>query len=86
MTEVKQKLTVVEGTGGEASVPKTSNKINAVSMQGVYYYLETNLNEDFMEDFHNLPSEDIVNKYALVEVEVVDAKRDAQTPQRKQNS
>lgn len=67
-------------------MPKTSNKINAVSMQGVYYYLKTNLNEDFMEDFHNLPSEDIVNKYALVEVEVVDAKRDAQTPQRKQNS
>lgn len=41
MTEIKKKLPIVEGTGGEASVPKTSNKIKAVSMQGVYYYLNT---------------------------------------------
>jgi hypothetical protein len=86
MFVIKDKIPLVRGTGGDAFVPKTSNKINAVSIQGMDYYLNTDLNDEFMNDIHNLPSEKIIKRYALVEADVVDAEGEAQTPQDKQNS
>ena len=86
MSDVKDKIPIVEGTGGEASVPKVCNKINAISIQGVSYYLNTDLNEEFMNDFHNMPGEEIIKKYALVEADVVDGEGKGQTPQDKQSS
>lgn len=67
-------------------MPKTSNKINAVSIQGVDYYLNTDLDDEFMNDFHNLPGEEIIKKYALVEAEIVDAEKEAHISQDKRNS
>lgn len=83
MSEIKDKIPIVKSTGGEASVPKTSNKINAISIQGVAYYLNTELDEEFMDDFHNLPGEELVKKYSLVEANLVDAEREVQTLQDK---
>ena len=77
MFEIRDKIPIVKGTGGEASVPKTSNKINAVSIQGVDYYPNTDLDDEFMNGFHNLPSEEIIKKYALVEAEIVDTEKEA---------
>jgi hypothetical protein len=86
MSEVKEKTPIVEVTGGEASVPRVCNKINAISIQGVSYWLNTDLNDEFMNDFHNLPGEEIIKKYGLVEADVVDAETEGQTPQDKQSS
>jgi hypothetical protein len=86
MVDVKEKIPIVESTGGEASAPKVCNKINAISIQGVSYYLTTDLNDEFMNDFHNMPGEEMIKKYALVEADVVDAEKEAQTPQGKQSS
>jgi len=62
MSDVKQEIPIVEGAGGEASIPKVCNKINAISIQGVSYYLTTDLNDEFMNDFHNMPGEEIIKK------------------------
>jgi hypothetical protein len=67
-------------------VPKTSSKVNAISVDGVSYYLNTDLKDEFMNDFHNLPGEEIVKKYKLREAEVVDAEREGQASQGKQSS
>jgi hypothetical protein len=44
------------------------------------------LNEEFMNDFHNLSGEEIVRKYALVKADVVDGENEGQTPKDKQSS
>lgn len=86
MSVVHEKLPIIEGAGGEASVPKTSSKSNAISIQGVDYYLATDLTDEFMNDFHNLPGKELIKKYDLIEAEVVDAEREAQKPQDERNS
>lgn len=86
MSDVNEKIPIAEGTGGEASVPKVCHKINAISVDGVSYYLNTDLNDELMNDFYNLPSEEIVKKYKLREAEVVDAEREGQASQGKQRS
>ena len=86
MSDGKDKIPLVEGTGVEASLPKVCNKINAISIQGMSYYLNTDLNDEFMNDFHNLPGEEIIRKYALVEADVVDGENEGQPPKDKQSS
>jgi hypothetical protein len=73
MSDVKEKIPIAEGSGREGYVPKTSSKVNAISVDGVSYCLNTDLNEEFIHDFHNLPGEEIIKKYKLREAEVVDA-------------
>ena len=86
MSDGKDKIPLVEGTGVEASMPMVCNKINAISIQGVSYYLNIELNDEFMDDFHNLSGEEIVRKYALVKADVVDGENEGQTPKDKQSS
>lgn len=86
MSGGKDKIPLVEGTGVEASMPMVCNKVNAISMHGVSYYLNTDLNDEFMHDFHNLSGEEIVRKYALVKADVVDGENEGQTPKDKQSS
>lgn len=50
------------------------------------YYLNTDLDDEFMNDFHNMPGENIIKKYGLRQAEVVDAQKEAQTSQDKGNS
>lgn len=54
---------------------KVCNKIKAISVQGVSYYLNTDLDDEFMNGFHKYPGEEIMKKYALVEAEVFDAEK-----------
>jgi hypothetical protein len=86
MSNVKEKIPIAEGSGREGYVPKTSSKINAISVDGVSYCLSTDLDEEFMNDFHNLPGEEIVKKYNLREADVVGAEREGQASQGKQSS
>lgn len=86
MSDVKEKIPLVEGASGEAFMQETSSRINAISIQGVSYYLNTDLDDEFMNDFHDLPGEELVNKYGLREAEVVDAEKEAQAYQEKQSS
>ena len=86
MSGGKDKIPLVEGTGVEASMPMVCNKVNAISMHGVSYYLNTDLNDEFMHDFHNLSGEEIVRKYALVKADVVDGENEGPTLKDKQSS
>lgn len=86
MSGGKNKFPLVEGIGVEASMPMVCNKINAISIHGVSYYLNTDLNDEFMNDFHNLSREEIVRKYVLIKANVVDGEDEGQTPKDKQSS
>ena len=50
------------------------------------YYLNTDLDDELMNDFYNLLGEEIVKKYCLREAEVINAEKEAQASQDKGNS
>jgi hypothetical protein len=58
----KEKLPLVPGASGEATVPKVCSKVNAISIQGVEYHLAMGLNNELMKDFRSLSDEEMVKK------------------------
>lgn len=50
------------------------------------YCLNTDLDDEFINDFYNLLGEEIVKKYGLREAEVISAEKEAQASQDKGDS
>ncbi|KAK6438824.1 hypothetical protein LTR95_004975 [Oleoguttula sp. CCFEE 5521] len=58
---------IIPGTGGNASIPATCNKISMVTVNDVDYHLEDGqMQEEFMRDYHGpMGGDQFVEKYGL---------------------
>jgi len=60
------KTPIIEGTGGNASVPAVCNRLNAVGIAGIDYEIPEEGRDEFMKDFIDMSDEELISKWALI--------------------